>query len=66
VDKSIITIVGMGKKIGLSIAKRFAQEGFTIVMIARNKDRLNGYEASLSDAGYDSHSFVSDAGMKPL
>lgn len=59
--KSIITIVGMGKKIGLSIAKRFGKEGFAIVMIARNKDRLSKYAATLDDAGYENHLFIADA-----
>ena len=60
-EKSIITIVGMGQKIGLSIAKRFGQEGYAIVMIARNKEWLNEYAANLSDAGIKSHSFTGDA-----
>ena len=61
-EKSIITIVGMGRKIGLSIAKRFGQEGYAIVMIARNIERLGEFVAKLSDVGYESHSFIGDAG----
>jgi len=61
-ENNIVTIVGMGQKIGLSIAKRFGQEGYAIVMIARNKERLNEYAANLSDAGIKSHSFTCNAG----
>src|SRR3989344_6433180 len=40
---SLCTIVGMGPGIGLSVATRFAREGFDIAMIARTSERLGEY-----------------------
>ena len=53
---SLCTIVGVGPGIGLSVAKRFAQEGFDIAMIARSADRLNLYSKFLEDE-YSAKSF---------
>ncbi len=45
---SLCTIVGIGPGIGLSIAKKFANEGFDIAMISRNKNHLQDYVKELS------------------
>ena len=48
---SLCTIIGMGPGLGLSIAKRFAQEGFDIGMISRNERNLESYEKYLTKYG---------------
>lgn len=40
---ALLVIVGMGDGNGLAIARRFAQEGFAIAMLARNENKLQGY-----------------------
>jgi len=36
----VIAVVGAGPGIGLSVALRFAKEGFTVALLARNKEKL--------------------------
>jgi short-subunit dehydrogenase len=60
----LIAIVGMGEGNGMAIARRFAREGFTVAMIARNPVKLQAYQATLHDEGIAAHDFVADAGDK--
>lgn len=46
---------------GLAIARRFAKEGFTIAMIARNTAKLQTLKATLQAEGYEAHDFIADA-----
>ncbi|MBD6619967.1 SDR family NAD(P)-dependent oxidoreductase [Komarekiella sp. 'clone 1'] len=59
---SLLIIVGMGEGNGLAIARRFAKEGFAIVMIARNQSKLQEYREQLQGSGYEVYDFVADAG----
>lgn len=58
----LCVIVGMGEGNGMAIARRFAQAGFTIAMLARNEQKLQGYQATLQAEGITSHYFLADAG----
>ncbi|MBD2231097.1 SDR family NAD(P)-dependent oxidoreductase [Phormidium tenue] len=58
----LCVIVGMGEGNGMAIARRFASEGFAIVMVARNEDKLKGYQATLETEGITAHYFLADAG----
>ncbi len=62
---NIVAIVGMGEGLGLGIARRFAQEGFTIAMLARNASKLQSLGEILQSEGYTALSFVADAGSAP-
>ncbi|MBD1876912.1 SDR family NAD(P)-dependent oxidoreductase [Nodosilinea sp. FACHB-131] len=55
-------IVGMGEGNGMAIARRFASEGFAIAMVARNEDKLKGYQTTLQTEGITAHYFLADAG----
>lgn len=55
-------IVGMGEGNGMAIARRFAKEGFAIVMMARNEQKLQSYQSTLQAEGITSHYFLADAG----
>jgi short-subunit dehydrogenase len=55
-------IVGMGEGNGMAIARRFASEGFAIVMLARNEAKLKGYQATLETEDITAHYFLADAG----
>lgn len=59
---SLCVIVGMGEGNGMAIARRFAQDGFAIAMLARNEQKLQGYQATLQAEGITSHYFLADAG----
>lgn len=58
----LCVIVGMGEGNGMAIARRFASEGFAIAMVARNQDKLKGYQATLETEGITAHYFLADAG----
>lgn len=58
----ICVIVGAGSGISLAVAKRFANEGFQIVLVARRADALETYMAELHQTGASGRSFVADAG----
>ncbi|HCF29487.1 MAG TPA: short-chain dehydrogenase [Cyanobacteria bacterium UBA11049] len=60
----LFAIVGMGDGIGLAVSRRFAREGFAIVMIARNEAKLQGFKDTLEAEGYKAHSFIADAGSE--
>lgn len=43
-------IAGVGPGVGLAVARRFAREGFTTALLARNQDALDGFAATIPDA----------------
>lgn len=55
-------IIGMGPGIGFSLAKRFGAEGAEILMVARNSEKLAGFEKSLGATGIASKSYAVDIG----
>lgn len=59
---NVLVIVGMGDGNGMAIARRFAQAGFVVAMIARNAAKLQGYQSTLQAEGMESHYFLADAG----
>uniref|UniRef100_A0ACD5H0C0 Uncharacterized protein n=1 Tax=Desertifilum tharense IPPAS B-1220 TaxID=1781255 RepID=A0ACD5H0C0_9CYAN len=61
----LCVIVGMGEGNGMAIARRFAQEGFAIAMLARNEQKLKGYQATLQAEGITSHYFLPMLERKP-
>lgn len=58
----LCVIVGMGEGNGMAIARKFASAGFAIAMIARNEEKLKGYQSSLQLEDITSHYFLADAG----
>lgn len=59
---NLCVIVGMGEGNGMAIARRFAKAGFAIAMLARNEQKLQGYQSTLQAEGVTSHYFLADAG----
>ncbi len=55
-----LLLVGIGPGNGISIARRFGREGFEILMVARNEDKLNSYVAELALAGIKSQAYAAD------
>lgn len=58
---SCCIIVGAGPGLGMNIARRFAQGGFEIALIARDQGRLEGLSWELNSEGYTSQGFAADA-----
>lgn len=53
-------IVGAGPGIGLSVARRFAREGFQIALVARRAEALHGYAEELRADGDTARAYPAD------
>lgn len=60
-----IAIVGAGPGLGLSIAKRFGREGFTVALISRSQAKLDALAAQLDEQGIESAGFSADVLARP-
>jgi NADP-dependent 3-hydroxy acid dehydrogenase YdfG len=56
-----LVVIGIGPGLGLSIARRFGGEGYTVAMLSRTADRHPGYLATLEADGIRGASYVADA-----
>ncbi len=57
-----IVVVGYGPGISNSVAEKFGAAGFSVALVARNKDRLDSGVAALKAKGIASAAFQADAG----
>jgi NADP-dependent 3-hydroxy acid dehydrogenase YdfG len=57
---STLAVVGAGPQLGMSIARRFTREGFSVALLARSREQLEKLAATLRDEGADAESFPSD------
>jgi short-subunit dehydrogenase len=55
-----IVIIGAGPGLGLSIAKVFGRRDFTVALISRDRDKLDGLVKRLTAAGVTAASFAAD------
>jgi NAD(P)-dependent dehydrogenase (short-subunit alcohol dehydrogenase family) len=55
-----LLLIGMGPGMGLSIARRFGREGFEILMMARNAEKLHHFSELLQAEGIASRVFPAD------
>lgn len=60
-DKEVALIVGAGDAIGSAIARRFANEGYTVVAVRRNGERLQTLVEEITAAGREAHGWSVDA-----
>ena len=59
-----LLFIGMGPGNGMSVARRFGREGFEILMVARDPEKLTEYAAELEKEGVASSSFAVDIADK--
>ena len=59
--KKTMFVIGAGKGLGNSVAEKFAKEGFRIILMARNKARLQEYSNDFTGKGYEVYTQVADA-----
>lgn len=57
---STLAVVGAGPQLGMSIARRFAREGFSVALLARSGEQLEKLAATLRDEGADAGAFPAD------
>jgi NAD(P)-dependent dehydrogenase (short-subunit alcohol dehydrogenase family) len=55
-----IAVIGAGPGLGLSIAKRFGREGFTVGLISRTQKNLDALTADLQTNGIEAAGFTAD------
>ena len=60
-DKKIALVVGAGNATGGAVARRFAQEGFTVCVTRRTREKLAPLVAEIQVDGGSVHAFGSDA-----
>lgn len=57
---STVVITGAGPQLGMSIARRFGREGFSVALLARRRDPLAELAADLRDQEIDAEAFPAD------
>ena len=55
-----LAIVGAGRGLGAAVARRFGQEGFSVGLIARHRERVDALAADLEAEGVTARGFVAD------
>jgi len=56
-----LAIVGAGPGLGRAVARRFGREGFSVALVARDPEKLDGLVAELEGEGVTAAGFVADA-----
>jgi hypothetical protein len=60
-----IAIVGAGPGMGLSIAKVFGRNGFSVALLSRTRETLDRLAAELGQSGIDAAGFAADVMNRP-
>ena len=60
-----IAIVGAGPGLGLSIAKLFGCNGFSVALVARTQEKVDRLAAKLGEPGVDAAGFAADVMDRP-
>jgi short-subunit dehydrogenase len=61
IDDRHLLLVGAGPGLGLAVARRFAQGGYRVTLVARNTDGLRDLAGSLADTGAQIDTTAADA-----
>ena len=62
IDRRHLLLVGAGPGLGMAVARRFAQGGYRVTLVARSKDGLQRLSGDLADTGADIDTISADAG----
>jgi len=58
--KKLLVVIGAGKGLGNGVAEKFAENGFRVVLMARNEKRLNEYVADFTAKGMEAFAQKAD------
>jgi short-subunit dehydrogenase len=62
IDDRHLLLVGAGPGLGLAVARRFADGGYRVTLVARSADGLDRLAGSLADTGAQIDTIAADAG----
>lgn len=62
--EKIIVIVGMGGGISYGVALKFGRQGYKVIMISRNVEKLKAYQEMLANDGIEAAYVSADAGSQ--
>ncbi len=62
IDNRRLLLVGAGPGLGMAVARRFADDGYRVTLVARSTDGLRDLAASLADTGAQIDTIGADAG----
>jgi len=62
IDRRHLLLVGAGPGLGEAVARRFAEGGYRITLLARSPDGLGAMAEGLADTGADIDTIATDAG----
>ncbi|MEQ9437655.1 MAG: SDR family NAD(P)-dependent oxidoreductase [Cyclobacteriaceae bacterium] len=63
-EKKVLTIIGMGDKNGLALARKFGNNGFVIAMLSRSEEHLEQYQKQLRSEKIEAYYYLTDAADK--
>src|SRR5580692_5975224 len=61
IDNRHLLLVGAGPGLGMAVARRFAEGGYRVTLVARSTDGLGGLARSLIDTGAQIDTITADA-----
>jgi short-subunit dehydrogenase len=61
IDSRHLLLVGAGPGLGVAVARRFAQGGYRVTLVARSSDSLERLASDLADTGADIDMTSADA-----
>src|ERR1700758_2967739 len=61
IDNRHLLLVGAGPGLGLAVARRFAEGGYRVTLVARSADGLGRLAGSLADTGAQIDTVAADA-----
>src|SRR5580704_5351316 len=61
IDNRRLLLVGAGHGLGIAVARRFADGGYRVTLVARSTDRLGDLAKSLADTGAQVDTIAADA-----
>ncbi|MCZ4077273.1 SDR family NAD(P)-dependent oxidoreductase [Rhodococcus sp. H36-A4] len=62
-SKSTVVIVGAGSGVSASIARKFGNKGFTVILLARNAESLQLQVSKLQKENIEAHGIAADASV---
>jgi len=61
IDNRHLLLVGAGPGLGMAVARRFAEDGYRVTLVARSTDGLSGLADNLADTGAPIATIAADA-----